>query len=62
MRGVKWDGRRNDPSDWSNGDIVKQCISAATACLNGVTEAAILAAGYAPAIGFLHSGKPLSFV
>ncbi len=30
--------------------------------LYGVTEAAVLAAGYAPAIGFLHSGKPLSFV
>ena len=27
-----------------------------------MTEAAILAAGYAPAIGFLHRGKPLSFV
>ncbi|WP_246047821.1 hypothetical protein [Hankyongella ginsenosidimutans] len=27
-----------------------------------MTEAAVLAAGYAPAIGFLHSGKPLSFV
>ena len=30
--------------------------------LNGLTEAAILAAGYAPAIGFLHTGKPQSFV
>ncbi|MGL6326283.1 hypothetical protein ACSZML_03375 [Aeromonas rivipollensis] len=39
-----------------------QCISAATSCLYGITEAAILAAGYAPAIGFIHSGKPLSFV
>lgn len=28
----------------------------------GICEAAILAAGYAPAIGFIHSGKPLSFV
>jgi len=37
-------------------------LSAATACLYGVTEAAILAAGYAPAVGFLHTGKPLSFV
>lgn len=27
-----------------------------------MTEAAILAAGYAPAIGFLHTGKPQSFV
>lgn len=28
----------------------------------GITEAAVLAAGYAPAIGFIHTGKPLSFV
>jgi CRISPR-associated protein Cas1 len=44
------------------GDVVNQCISAATSCLYGISEAAILAAGYAPAIGFIHSGKPLSFV
>lgn len=60
--GVKWQGRRYDPKDWSKGDKINQCISAATACLYGITEAAILAAGYAPAIGFLHTGKPLSFV
>ncbi|CAG9000053.1 MAG: CRISPR-associated endonuclease Cas1 [Candidatus Celerinatantimonas neptuna] len=59
---VKWHGRRYDPKDWSRGDKVNQCISAATSCLYGITEAAILAAGYAPAIGFVHSGKPLSFV
>ncbi len=60
--GVKWHGRQYDPKDWDKGNVVNQCISAATSCLYGVTEAAILAAGYAPAIGFLHSGKPLSFV
>ncbi len=60
--GVDWRGRRYDPKDWGKGDVVNQCISAATSCLYGVTEAAILAAGYAPAIGFIHSGKPLSFV
>ena len=60
--GVKWHGRRYNPKDWSAGDKVNQCISAATSCLYGITEAAILAAGYAPAIGFLHTGKPLSFV
>lgn len=62
QHGVSWKGRRYDPKDWEKGDTVNQCISAATSCLYGVTEAAILAAGYAPAIGFLHSGKPLSFV
>jgi len=60
--GIKWGGRRYNPKDWSAGDIANQCISAATSCLYGVTEAAVLAAGYAPAIGFIHSGKPLSFV
>ncbi|HBI10145.1 MAG TPA: subtype I-E CRISPR-associated endonuclease Cas1 [Franconibacter pulveris] len=60
--GVKWNGRRYDPNAWEKGDVVNQCISAATSCLYGITEAAVLAAGYAPAIGFIHSGKPLSFV
>lgn len=60
--GVKWKGRRYDVADWEAGDVVNRCLSSATACLYGVTEAAILAAGYAPAIGFLHTGKPLSFV
>ncbi|MEF9889484.1 type I-E CRISPR-associated endonuclease Cas1e [Citrobacter sp.] len=60
--GVKWHGRRYDPKDCKKGDTVNQCISAATSCLYGITEAAVLAAGYAPAIGFVHSGKPLSFV
>lgn len=59
---VEWRGRNYDVKNWEQGDIINRCISAATACLYGVTEAAILAAGYAPAIGFLHSGKPLSFV
>jgi CRISPR-associated protein Cas1 len=60
--GLPWQGRRYDPKEWAAGDVVNRCISAANACLYGVTEAAVLAAGYAPAIGFLHTGKPLSFV
>lgn len=59
---VKWRGRRYDTKDWEAGDVINRCISSATACLYGVTEAAVLAAGYAPAIGFVHTGKPLSFV
>ncbi len=60
--GVKWKGRRYDPKNWDSGDLANRCLSAATSCLYGITEAAILAAGYAPAVGFIHSGKPLSFV
>lgn len=62
MYRVSWSGRRYDPKDWAGGDVPNQCLSAATSCLYGIAEAAILAAGYAPAIGFLHTGKPKSFV
>lgn len=60
--GVVWKGRNYDPSAWDVSDVPNRCLSSATAALYGVTEAAVLAAGYAPAVGFIHTGKPLSFV
>lgn len=60
--GVDWKARNYDREDWDAADIPNRCLSAATSCLYGVTEAAVLAAGYAPAIGFIHTGKALSFV
>ncbi|MBI4802852.1 MAG: type I-E CRISPR-associated endonuclease Cas1 [Elusimicrobia bacterium] len=60
--GVEWKHRDYDAQKWGSGDIPNRCLSSATACLYGITEAAVLAAGYAPAIGFIHTGKPLSFV
>ncbi len=60
--GVKWTGRAYNPEDWDVSDLPNRCMSSATAALYGVTEAAVLAAGYAPAVGFIHTGKPLSFV
>lgn len=60
--GLKWDKRQYDPNNWDSSDLLNKCVSAANACLYGITEAAVLAAGYAPAIGFIHTGKPLSFV
>ena len=60
--GIIWKGRNYDQTSWGSGDLANRCLSSATACLYGVTEAGVLAAGYSPAIGFVHSGKPLSFV
>src|SRR5690606_11881594 len=54
--------RNYDRQDRDSADISNRCLSAATSCLYGITEAAVLAAGYAPAVGFIHTGKPLSFV
>ncbi len=60
--GLKWNKRDYDPKNWESGDMLNRCVSAANACLYGITEAAVLAAGYAPAVGFIHTGKPLSFI
>ena len=64
LRGIEGSRVRRsyDPGSWDSSDVPNRCLSAATACLHGLAEAAVLAAGYAPAIGFLHTGKPLSFV
>ena len=62
QHGVDWKRRAYDPGEWQAADLPNRCLSAATACLHGLTEAAVLSAGYSPAIGFLHTGKPLSFV
>lgn len=59
---VNWKCRNYDQTKWESGDIPNRCLSSATACLYGISEAAILAAGYAPAVGFIHTGKPQSFV
>jgi CRISPR-associated protein Cas1 len=59
---VPWAYRNYDHTEWESGDVPNRCLSSATACLYGICEAAILAAGYAPAVGFIHTGKPQSFV
>ena len=59
---VRWINRSYNPKDWDQADPINKALSVANHALYGICEAAILAAGYAPAIGFIHSGKPLSFV
>ena len=59
---VEWKTRNYDHTEWGSGDVPNRCLSSATACLYGICEAAILAAGYATAVGFIHTGKPQSFV
>lgn len=59
---VQWDNRKYDPDNWDKADPINKTLSAANHALYGICEAAILAAGYAPAIGFIHTGKPRSFV
>lgn len=60
--GVEWKGRRYDRASWGRGDPINRALSAANALLNGVCHAAIVSGGYSPALGFIHTGKQLSFV
>jgi CRISPR-associated protein Cas1 len=41
---------------------VNRALSAANACLYGLCHAAIVSAGYSAGLGFIHTGKLLSFV
>jgi len=60
--GVEWKGRRYDSNDWASGDPLNRALSAASACLNGIVQAGVISAGYSTALGFIHTGKMLSFV
>ncbi len=60
--GVEWKGRDYNRSNWKSADPVNRALSCANSCIYGICHAAIVAAGYSPAIGFIHTGKALSFV
>lgn len=60
--GVKWEGRFYKQNDWRRAEPINRALSAANSCLYGVAHAAIVSLGYSPALGFVHTGKMLSFV
>ena len=60
--GVAWTGRNYDRGSWADADPVNRALSCANSCLYGLCHAAILSIGLSPALGFIHTGKQLSFV
>jgi CRISPR-associated protein Cas1 len=60
--GVPWSGRSYRRDSWNDTDPVNRALSAANSCLYGICHAAIVSLGYSPALGFIHTGKQLSFV
>jgi len=59
---VPWSGRSYKRDDWDAATPINRALSAANSCLYGVCHAAIVSVGYSPALGFVHTGKALSFV
>ena len=60
--GVEWTGRAYRRERWADADPINRALSAANSCLYGICHGAIVSAGYSPALGFIHTGKMLSFV
>ncbi len=53
---------RYDRGNWLAADAINRAISAGTSILYGVCHAAVVSMGFSPALGFIHTGKMLSFV
>jgi len=60
--GVPWYGRSYDRGNWRAADPVNRALSAGASYLYGLAHAAIVSLGFSPALGFIHTGKLLSFV
>jgi CRISP-associated protein Cas1 len=60
--GIRWSGRSYRRDKWTDADPVNRALSTANSCLYGICHAAIVSTGFSPALGFIHTGKMLSFV
>ncbi|MDD4079931.1 MAG: type I-E CRISPR-associated endonuclease Cas1e [Eubacteriales bacterium] len=62
MYGIPWNKRNYNRNDWNQADVINIALSSANAALYGLCHAAIVSLGYSPGLGFIHTGKQLSFV
>jgi CRISPR-associated protein Cas1 len=61
MTGVAWD-HRTIRTTWEEADTANRALSSASVALYGVVHSAVIAGGYSPAIGFIHTGSSRSFI
>lgn len=59
---VPMEARSYQRDNWRKTDPINRALSVGNSCLYGICHSAIVAAGYSPALGFVHTGKQLSFV
>jgi CRISPR-associated protein Cas1 len=58
---VGWKGRQYIPGNFEMSDLTNKILTATNTALYAIVNSCILAMGYSPHIGFLHSGSPLPF-
>lgn len=60
--GVKWSKRDYKTNDWDDSDDINKALSYANTILYGLCQGAIVSLGFSTGLGFIHTGKMLSFV
>ena len=60
--GVPWKKGSYKQEDWDEADPINRALSVANSVLYGICQAAIVSLGFSPGLGFIHTGKMLSFV
>lgn len=60
--GVEWGKRSYNPEVFEDSDAVNQALTAANAALYGITHAVIVALGFIPSLGIVHTGTDRSLV
>ena len=59
---INWNGRIYHTGDFDSQDNINKVITSANQLLYAIIQAVLNALGYSTAIGFIHTGKMLSFV
>ncbi|MDR2528061.1 MAG: type I-E CRISPR-associated endonuclease Cas1e [Synergistaceae bacterium] len=62
VAGISWKKREYNNDNWEGGDDVNRAVSYANVILYGLCHAAIVSLGFSTGLGFVHTGKMLSFV
>ena len=59
---IDWDGREYNKDEWDSSNDVNRFLSMGNSLLYGICQAAIIAFGMSPGLGFIHNGSSRSFV
>lgn len=60
--GVVWTRRNYDPQDFESGDPINRALTEGSAALYGIAHAVIVALGFIPSLGIVHTGTDRAFV
>ena len=60
--GLVWKGRKWTRGGWDITDKMNRSLSVVSSCLYGLCHSVLVAVGFSPGLGFIHTGDMRSFV